>query len=250
MRKPVLAFAAGLAFASVCACPSRAQESITLDKLADLQSGSYTAGDNLRFTLVAHSGNFFLRFENDPEVYVLYSGRASMGGRVLKYDCGDTAIQVSGWGGITLYTDTRPGGLPAVRNGDAPPFSLQPVSTSQMQSAAADEADSLAYTRRVNVSFSADWNALVGDANARALAFDTLENAAHALGRLAMSGAGRQALNQHITVVAIASASRPTIALNGKTLTVTYNPARGYEGRASSRAIARALSGLLKISSK
>lgn len=250
MRKPVLAFAAGLACVSALALPCAAQESITLDRLADIQSGAYTAGDNVRFTLVAHNGNFLLRFDDNPEVYVLYSGRVSMGGRVLKYDCGDTALQVSGWGGMTLYTDQKPNGLPAVRNGDAPPIALQPVSVVQMQNAAADEADSLAYTRRINVTFSADWNALAGDGNSRALAYDTMENAARGLARLTVSQGARTQFSQHITIVAIATSSRPNIALNGKTLTVTYNPARGYEGRASSRAIAHALGGLLKTPGK
>jgi hypothetical protein len=252
MRKPVLAFAAGLACVSALALPCAAQESITLNRLADIQSGAYTAGDNVHFTLVAHNGNFLLRFDNDPEVYVLYSGRVSMGGRVLKYDCGDTALQVSGWGGITLYTDAKPNGLPAVRNGDAQPIVLQPVSLTQMQSAAADEADSLAYTRRVNVTFTADWPSLANDTNARALALDSMENAARGLSRMAQSAPARAMLNQHITVVAMASGRTPTISLNSKTrtLTVTFNPGRSYEGRASSRAIAHALGGMLKSPSK
>ena len=53
-----------------------------------------------------------------------------------------------------------------------------------------------------------------------------------------------------IGAISIQTNSRPTIVLSGKTLVVTYNPGRGFEGRASSRAIARALSSLLSVPQK
>jgi hypothetical protein len=39
--------------------------------------------------------------------------------------------------------------------------------------------------------------------------------------------------------------NRPSVRLNGKTLIVSFDPGRGYIGRASSRAIARGLAKVL-----
>jgi len=60
----------------------------------------------------------------------------------------------------------------------------------------------------------------------------------------------REALARRVAVISIQTNSRPTIVLNGKTLVVTYNPGRSFEGRASSRAIARALATLLSVPQK
>ncbi len=250
MRKPVLAFAAGLMLIGAPAIAQDTAGGLTLDRLADIESGTYIAGDQVKFTLVAHNNDFLLRFDNDPEVFVLYPVRASFGGRVLKYDSGATAMQVSGWGGITLYTDAAPNGLPAVRNGDAPPIAPQQVSLHLMQSAASDEADGLAYTRQISINFAADWNALAADANARAWAFDAMENTVRGLARLAAAKAARQAIASHVATVEIAQGSHPTLSLNGRRLIVTFSPSSGYEGRASSRAISRALAKLLKVPEK
>ena len=254
MRKPVLAFAAGLMLMTAPAGLARAQDSgsggLALDRIADVQSGSYVAGDSVKFTLIAQDSDFLLRFDNDPEVFVLYPVRASFGGRVLKYDSGSTAMQVSGWGGITLYTDSAPNGLPAVRSGDAPPIAPQQVSVHLMQSAASDEADGLVYTRQISLNFSADWSGLAADANVRTWAFDAMENTVRGLSRLAANKTARAAIASRIATVDIAQGSRPMLALNGKKLTVTFNASRGYEGRASSRAIARALAKLLKVPEK
>jgi hypothetical protein len=114
-----------------------------------------------------------------------------------------------------------------------------------MQSAAGDESERLAYVRRLNIQFTADWSALNDNATLRAFAFDTMENAARGIERFAGPGAARDAFAKRIGSVAIEAASRPTIALNGRILAVTFNPGQRFAGRASSRAIARALGNLL-----
>ena len=225
--------------------PARAQDSLSdrmaAERLGDVQPGAYLAGDSVKFDLTPDGDNFLLRFDSDPEVFVLYASRASMGGRDLKYDSGDTALQVAGWGGMTLYTDAAPNGLPAVRTGDSVAPAPANVSLSDMQNAAGDEAEHLAYTRGLRLNFAADWTALAANAVTRAFAFDTLENAVRGLERFSISAPGRETLAKRVSLVMIATNAKPTISLNAKTLTVTFNPERGYAGRASSLAIARAL---------
>jgi hypothetical protein len=142
---------------------------------------------------------------------------------------------------MTLYTDAAPNGLPAVRTGDAIAPSPANVSLGDMQNAAGDEAEHLAYTRGLRLNFDADWAALAANAAMRAFAFDTLENTVRGLDRFSITAFGREALAKRVAMVMVALGAKPTLGLNGKTLVVTFNPERGYEGRASSRAIARAL---------
>jgi len=219
---------------------------LSQERIGDIDPGSYNAG-GITFTLDRYGDKFILRFGGDPEIYVLYADRASMGGRILKYDSGQTVVRVSGWGGLTLYPDSAPGGVPAERTGDTLPPSLGMISLSDMQNATEDEAEHLAYSRRVHLTFTADWSALAGDSRLRALCFDALENTARGIDRFAMSAPARAAFAKKIDQVRIALGTKPIMFLSGKTLNVTFNAQTGYAGRASSRGITRALGQLLSV---
>jgi hypothetical protein len=222
-------------------------EKLSADRIGGIEPGSYVAADTIHFTLDPLGDKFLLRFADTPEVFVLFADRAALGSRVLKYDSGGTVLQVSGWGGLTLYTDNDPAGLPAVREGDSSPPELLTVSLPEMQAAAQDEAQHLTYARQLNLIFNVDWNALANDATARALTFDALQNVARGLDRFSSHDDARNAVGQRIDTVKLQLSKRQSITLSGKTLVVAIVTDRSYEGRASSRAIARALSRLLSV---
>jgi hypothetical protein len=239
-------FATAMLSLSVFAgAPARAQDSISErlleDHFANVQTGSYLAGDSVAFALDSQRGNFLLRFQGSPEVFVLYVDRASMGGRVMKYDSGETAIQVSVWGGITLYTDAKPGGLPADRTGDVQPFVLPIVSMETMEDTIDGDIQRLYALWHLKLNATTDWNAIDNNAALRALYFDALENAMRGIERLGGMHAAHDALARRVDTVSLVAAGRPAINLSGKTLVVTFNPNAGYAGRASSRAIARGI---------
>ena len=176
---------------------------------------------------------------------MLHPDSASLGGRILKYDTGETALQVSGWGALTLYTDTETGGLPAVRTGDFTSSAMPEVSPSEIQEIAAEDTSQLGALERLAVSFSIDWPTLTNNGQARAIALDAMENVARGIERFCRSAHRHDAFARRITSVTLAMAGRPTVTLEDKTLFVTFNPDLGYEGRASSRSIAFALGMLL-----
>ncbi len=237
--------------AASCAGTAVAQDSmsekLSADHIGGIEPGNYIAADSLRFTIDPLGDKFLLRFADEPEVFVLYTDRAALGARVLKYDSGTTALQVSGWGALTLYTDNNPAGLPAVREGDSEPPVLLNVSLPEMQAAAQDEGQHLAYARQLNVVFVADWNTLAGDSGARALAFDALQNVARGLDRFTQHDDARNAVVQRIGTVRLVTAKKAAVSLAGKMLLVAIDPNAGYAGRQSSRAIARSLSRLLSV---
>jgi len=248
--KSVPAALVALGIVLAIATPSFAQDDepggrLSLDRLAYIQAGTYLAGDSISFTLDSAGSNYLLRFRGASEVFVLYVDRGSMGGRVLKYDSGETALNVSGWGGMTLYPDSAPQGLPAVRTGDSQAPSPPSISLQDMQTSAGDEGERLGYVRRLNVQFTADWSAVADNPTTRAFAFDALENAARGIERFTSSGGAHDAFARRVSSVMVSPGSKPTLGLNGRTLTVTFNPGWSFAGRASSRAIARALGSVL-----
>jgi len=238
-------FALLLGVAAVCAAATQARAGI-YGQFSDIAPGTYQAGDNLRFSLDRYQNGFLLRFAGQPEVFVLYANFGSLGGRVLQYDNGSIALQVAGWGGMTVYTDDHPDGLPTSRVGDSTPPSLPQISMQQMQNAADDETAHLSYVRGLHIGFLADPNA-VSDNGVRALAFDAMENAARGIDRFTTNSNGRNIFSQRVASVRLQLNDRTFIKITDRVLTVTFNPHTGYAGRASSRAIATALGKMFGI---
>jgi hypothetical protein len=251
MPKSGIAFIVVAMLLSVGVVAVRAQDSLgarmMMDRVGDIETGAFTAGDTVHFAITRYAEKYLLRFAGDPEIYVLYPAPGSLGGRALKFDSGGTAVAISGWGGMTLYTDAQPGGLPIDRVGEAefPALPVTPVIA--VQCAARDEASHLAYVRGLRLSFVADWPALAADAALRAMTFDALQNAARGIERFTANARARAALMAKIDTIQMATAGRPIISLHGRTLTVTFVPEHGFAGRASSHGIARALGELLSV---
>lgn len=229
--------------------PARAEmnDRLSQQKFGAISAGEYLAGDRVHFSLTRYRGEFLMHIAGETETYVVYADYGSLGGRVLRYDSGAVAIQVAGWGAMTLYPDSAPGGLPAMRSGEAQAPSLPSVTLGALTGAADDEAAHLAYVRDVHIGFTADWNAFAGDGGARAFLYDTLGNTARGIARFTASSAGREVFAQRISTVRFQPAGKPLIQVSGRTLVVTFNPSQGYMGRASSRAIAFALGKLFRV---
>ncbi len=210
-----------------------------------MEDGEYLAGDKIRFQIQRDGKNFLLKFDGDPEVFVLSSDHTSLGGRMLKYDSGETALRVAGWGALTLYTDSEPNGLPAVHVADAPPLSPTPMSVKDVQFIAHQQAEKFQHERHLRVVFIVDWSVLETDANLRATASEAMENAAHGLDHFIQDTRARKMVGTRLRRVTLATGTKPSLKLQQKTLIVTFNPERGYSGCFSSRAVAHELTELL-----
>lgn len=222
---------------------------LAAERIGPLQPGMYSAGDG-NFVLAPYGkGRYLLRFSGRTESFVLSMDRGSLGAKLLKYDTGATAIRVSVWGGMTLYTPDAPEGLPATYQGAAPPPSTLAISAGELQTAFGDEARHLTYVQNVALKFSADPAVLAADSETRGRAFDALTNAAMGIERfLAASPTAHRLLVKRINSVKVAEGGKPTITLLGQTLLVSFVPGEGHEGHASSLAIQQELSKLLAVS--
>ena len=222
------------------------------ERMGPVQPGLYSAGDSGSFMLEPYASNkYLLRFAGRTENFVLTMDRASLGAKLLKYDTGTTAIRVSVWGGVTLYTQDAPQGVPATYQGATAPTSELAISAVELQTAINDESSHLTYVQNIALKFSADPAVLAADAETRGRAFDALTNAAVGIERfLAANPMLRPVLVKRLNSVKVAEGGKPTVTLVGQTLLVSFVPGEGHEGHASSLAIQQELLKLLAISAR
>ncbi len=218
---------------------------LSAEKVGDIETGSFSAGDKLSFTLDPYGDRYLLRFDDSPESYVLSVERIFLGGRILRYDTGAEALRVSVWGSMTLYTSGAPGGLPANRIGDDTAASRPAVSRENFLAALADEESHLAYTQNLRIRFSADPTVLA--AKDTGLAFDALVSAEAGIERLLTVPGGRAAVANKFDMVRIVPSAKPGVSVAGKTLVVSFAPSAGAAGRASSREVALQLGKMLQV---
>jgi Domain of unknown function (DUF4908) len=222
---------------------------LAAERMGAVQPGRYSAGENGVFTLEHYgAAKYLLHFVGHAENFVLTVERGSLGAKLLKYDTGTTALRVSVWGGLTLYTQDAPQGVPATYQGAAPASVALAISVAELQTAINNEASHLAYVQNVALKFSADPAVLTADPETRGRAFDALTNAALGIERfLVATPAARQILAKRVNSVKVAEGGKPTIALVGQTLLVSFVPGEGHEGHASSLAIQQELGKLLAL---
>lgn len=225
---------------------------LSAEQMGPVRPGVYSTGDGSQiFTLSSYNGKYLLSFQNSPEVFVLSAEHGSLGARLLKYDTGATALRVSVWGGVTLYTQDAPGGMPATRQGDAPVPVALAVSQPELEAAMQDEASHLTYVQKVDLRFSADPAVMAADPQTRGRAFDALVNAAAGIERFltqippAQLSQARAAFTRRVNSVKLTEGGKPAVALTGQTLLVSFVPDEGAEGHVSSLAVQQELSRLL-----
>ena len=208
------------------------------------RDGTYVAGDRLSFVVDHLEGRPRLRFSGSDEVFYLTSEAAPLGGRVLKYDTGAVALQVTGWGGVTLYTANAKSGLPAeytdvVQNVDPPP-----VLPKDVKAFAQKFANELASHEDFAIGFAADWDQMEISEGVRMLACDAMRNATYALQALAHNGR-RNLLADRFHIVRVIQGMKAGVTVQKGILAITIAPQSGLAGRPSSLTISRALQAAL-----
>ena len=111
-----------------------------------------------------------------------------------------------------------------------------------------DESSHLSYVQNIALDFAADPSVMKSDGETRAVAFDTLTNTVTGIERFLTQPAARQALTGRISAVRVTEGAKPTLLIAGRALMVSFVPGEGYDGRASSHAVAHELGKLLQVS--
>ena len=173
-----------------------------------------------------------LKFDGGDEVWALKGVTAAHGDMVFKNDMGEPVLRTTRWGGLTLFTPSRPEGLPAALEGGAvalhagAPIGPQALAAIVTQSSAraGRAAGHLVAFEAQGVPAAFDW-----------LFADAAEIAADAFVRAAQDG--RRALLARFSEVHLAPGRAPAVVASGAVVVITVSPERGVAGRPSSRRI-------------
>src|ERR1700761_2248293 len=224
---------------------------LAAEPVSAVHPGLYSAGDHSFTPEPYGASKYLLRFSDNPENFVLTMERGSLGAKSLKYDTGATALRVSVWGGMTLYTQDAPQGLPATFQNDVPAPTALSISANELNTAFGDESSHIGYVENIPLKFSADPAVLAADPETRGRAFDAMTTAATGIERfIAAQPSARQTLTHRINSVKVAEGGKPTVTISGQTLLVSFVPGGGHEGHASSLAIQQDLTKLFAVSPK
>lgn len=178
-----------------------------------------------------------LKFENSYEVWVLHPQPAPRGDVIYKNDLGEPVLRATRLGGVTIFTDARPGGAPAALAGGSDPIRLPTLSPEALLKRLAQASGRASRAARRLIPFEAD-----ADPGSAPLLADAAMVTAEAVVRVAAQPNGEVILAR-FTKVRLVEGGRPSATLRGGVMQITVAPADGHAGRPSSERIASAFGG-------
>jgi hypothetical protein len=240
----VLMLAVGLfaaAFASLApAAPMSFREAVVGQHLGERPDapviGRYETDEGGAFVFDRSAGRPLLKFDDDPEIWVLQPAPGPRGDTIYRNDLGEPMLRATRLGGMTVFTPTRPDGSAAALDGVSMPLRVATLNVQGLFNRFYQASVRASRAAQHQVAFETREDA--EPATAAYLA-DAAMIASEALVNLGARPAGK-ALLAHIVDVVIAQGPRPAAALQRGVLTVTIVPSQGVAGRPSSRRIERA----------
>ncbi len=180
-----------------------------------------------------------LKFENSIEVIVLQPQPAPRGDVIYKNDIGAPVLRATRLGGVTVFTDGRPGGSAAALAGGGNPIRMQVLGPVELLNRLIQASARASRAARRQMIFEAPSvtpasSSLVGDA---------ATVASEAVVRMSRRPDGARLLAKFNTI-RFAEGRKPAAQLTKGTMQITVTPAQGMAGRPSSeRIVAVALTG-------
>jgi hypothetical protein len=176
-----------------------------------------------------------LKYDNSDEIWVLQSRPAGRGDMVFVNDTGDIVLRATRLGGLIVFTEERPQGVPASLRGVASPLptdiAMTPSGFVRRLRDAGERISDLAPSFK-KISFTSDDAAAPLLAEAAVLTAQAVQNAVRRKRSSTVNGLERLVLRD---------GPAPGVSLDRGVLTVTVTPGLGVAGRPSSERIARAL---------
>jgi hypothetical protein len=198
--------------------------------------GRYEMDAGGDFVLDRSASKPLLKFDDDPEIWVLQPAPGPRGDTIYRNDLGEPMLRATRLGGMTVFTPTRPEGSAAALDGASMPLRIAALSPQGLFNRFYQASIRTSRVAQHQVVFETREDAEPGTA---AYLADAAVVASEALVNLAGQPAGKALLARIVDVV-IAQGPKPTASLQHGVLTVTIVPAQGVAGRPSSRRIERA----------
>lgn len=195
--------------------------------------GRYVTEDGDVFTLDRTQPKPLLKFEATGEVWVLQPQPAPRGDTIFKNEVGEPLLRATRLGGMTIFTEHRPGGEAAAFLGPASPIHLLVLSPQALLEKLAIASGHVSHAVRHGVLFDAEASpassALIADAAmVTTLAVVRSADKPEAQGFLA-----------RLKRVYLIEGRKSSAQFDGTTLTITVAPDQGIAGRPSSDRIVK-----------
>lgn len=181
-----------------------------------------------------------LQFDRGLEIWVLHPTPGPRGDTIYKNDLEQTVLRTSRLGGLTLFTQENPEGMPAALVGTARPFRAPVFTPAQVLQILAHASERASRASRKVITFEAGVRGQEVTPATSYLVADAAGIAAEAVARMALTPRGRVALTR-INRVKILYGPRATARLREGVLEVIISPRQGMAGRPSSGLIMRTI---------
>ena len=189
------------------------------------------------FVLDHADDRLLLKFDDNPEVWVLTGARGPRGDLIYVDDSGRTLLRTNQMGGVTVFTAKHPGGAAAAADANTPALlRITAVGASALYQRLVQTSQRSGRAARRVITFAAP----DADPASDGLIADAAGVAGEAIAGLAARPEGRRILTR-IGKVEIDHGAKSGVVQRGGVLKITVAPALGYAGRPSSARIARVL---------
>lgn len=181
-----------------------------------------------------------LQFDRGLEIWVLHPTPGPRGDVIYKNDLEQPVLRTTRLGGLTLFTQENPEGMPAALVAAARPFRPPVLSPQQVLQFLAHSSERASRAARRVISFEAGVRGQEVTPGSAYLVADAAGIAAEAIARLSLTPRGRVALTR-VTSVKILYGPRPTARMHDGVLEVIITQRYGMAGRPSSGVIMRTI---------
>jgi hypothetical protein len=241
----ILTRAVGLAAVATAvaaaAAPMSLHEAFMGGHLADKPTGPPTAryqtDEGSVFILDRSTSKTLLKFDNDPEIWVLRPANGPRGDVIYRNDLGEEMLRATNLGGVTVFTERRPEGSAAAFDGVSPPLRFGALGPAAVFSRFYQATVRASAAARRGIGFVTGKDA---DPKTGAAYADAAQVTSEAIVDIADRPNGRLLLSR-IDDVIITQGGAPNVSLRKGKLTVTIVAKQGFAGRPSSRRIERAI---------
>ena len=205
-----------------------------------LARGRYSPADGETFVVDHFNGkDLLLRFDDNQEVWALKPTAGPRGDVIYKNDTGEAMLRATRLGGLTLFTDDRPGGAPAAYVGEG--ASLRPPQIANLNALFQILIQaSLRASRAAQhlVVFEAqDLTPRDLTPTSSAILADAAWNTAEAFNKVAGKNGQGRALVTRFTRVQFTTGKEVSAKVNGTVVQITVTADKSYAGRPSSERI-------------
>lgn len=194
----------------------------------------YVSEDGDAFVLDRSQTRVYMKFEGSSEIWALRPHPAPRGDVIYKNDLGEPMLRATRLGGLTLFTQDRPGGSPAALTGAGGALRLTPLSPQVLLERLAQASARATRAARRLIPFEAD-----ASPASSAVVADAASITAEAVVRLSRRPDGRNLLSK-LKKVTLVEGRKPAATLVGGEMRITVAPADGLAGRPSSDRIMQA----------